>query len=180
VRKFARPFWLLMLIVVIAACSPATPATEESAEVTEAAVQPTATAIVRQPEGETLVYSAGIVVFTVPNEDGRWVLQDMQGDRLVPAEGDQNYNVRLSAIRDVESFEDRVTTLTGDDDVTVTESEGDTYATVQRPDGTEYFVDRGDVILVARLTIIEGQTVTAPERNAILEAVLATTVDFIE
>lgn len=178
-RKLVRVLWIVGLMSWIAACSPAAPATEEAA-ITEAPVQPSATPIVRQPEGETLVFTAGIAVFTVPNPDGRWELRDMQGDRLVPTNESQVYNVRLSAIREFESFEERVTTLAGEAELSFAEASGRRYATIQRPGGLEYMVDAGDVILVGSFTVPAETTVTAPERNAVLEALLGTSVDFID
>ncbi len=171
---------LLVFVWMLSACSPAAPATEAVAAVTEAPSQPPPTPIERQAQGEMLVFSVGIAVFTVPNPDGRWEVRDLQGDRLVPADEAQAYNIRMSALRDVEDFEARVATLAGDAAVEFAQAGGRNYAIVQRASGPEYIVDADGTVIIATFAIPEGSTVTAPVRDAALDAALNTTVNFID
>jgi len=179
VQKNIGVFLSLILVGLLVACSPA--ATEETAVVTEAPAAPSATPIVRQPEGETLVFTAGTAVFTVPNAEGRWEVRSLQGDRLASSDETETFNIRLSAIRNVEDFQAAVNEVAGDDDVQFSESGGRAYAIVQRVAGPEYFVDAGgNTIIVATFTVPTGTTITAPIRQAALDTLLETTVDFIE
>lgn len=166
----------LILVSLLAACS-----SVETAAVTEAAVIPSATPIVRQPQGETLVFTAGTAIFTVPNPEGRWEVRSLQGDRLASSDETKTFNIRLSAIRNVEDFEAEVNDVAGDNDVQFSESDGRAYAIIQQAAGPEYFVDAGgNTIIVASFTVPTGTTITAPIRQAALDTLLETTVDFIE
>ncbi|MCA9915747.1 MAG: hypothetical protein KC496_20470 [Anaerolineae bacterium] len=179
VQKRAGAFFSLILILMMAACSPA--ASEQTAAVTEAPAVPSATPIVRQPQGETLVFTAGTAIFTVPNPDGRWEVRSLQGDRLASSDENETFNIRLSAVRNVEDFQAEVNDIAGDNDVQFSESDGRAYAIVQRTAGPEYFVDAGEnTIIVATFTVPPGATITAPTRQAALETILQTTVAFIE
>lgn len=179
-RNLSLFLFLMLFIWIIAACTPEAPATEEVAVSTEAPAEIAPTVVVRQPQGEELIFTSGTAVFTVPNLDGRWELLDMQGDRLVPVDETRHYNIRMSALHGTDDFEATVQSFAEGDEVIFSEAGGQTYAAVQRTYGVEYFVDHADTTLVVMMTILEGATVTAPERDAVLEAVLATTVDFIE
>lgn len=183
--------WLLFVLVMLlaVACGPAATeepaadeATSEAAAVVpgEATAEATEAPFTRQAEGETLVFAVGRTIFTVPNEDNRWAVANLQGDRLIPTEEGRAYNVTLSLINGVDDFEARVQTLAGEDETTFSQAGETTYAVVERAAGPEYYILRGDQVLVGIVFIPDSSPLPAPERDQILNTLLNTSISMMD